>query len=114
MKRTKHFVLASRVAADGDRDGLPNVLMEAQSQELSCLATDVAGIPELIEPDRTGVVVPPRDPAALLTGLRRAARMGDSAGQAARAWALQHAGRGAHMVQLNAILTELLPTGSPR
>ena len=39
------FVLASRVVADGDRDGLPNVLMEAQSQALACVATRVSGIP---------------------------------------------------------------------
>ena len=43
------FALASRVARDGDRDGLPNVLVEAQSQGLACVATRVSGIPELIE-----------------------------------------------------------------
>ena len=43
------FVLASRIARDGDRDGLPNVLMEAQSQGLACLSTRVSAIPELIE-----------------------------------------------------------------
>ena len=37
------FVLASRIARDGDRDGLPNVLMEAQSQGLACVATRVSG-----------------------------------------------------------------------
>lgn len=58
------FVLASRIAGDGDRDGLPNVLMEAQSQAVACVATAVSAIPELIEPD-TGVLVPPADPAAL-------------------------------------------------
>jgi glycosyltransferase involved in cell wall biosynthesis len=65
------FVLASRVAADGDRDGLPNVLMEAQSQSLACLSTWVAAIPELIEDERTGVLVPSGDPRALADGLRR-------------------------------------------
>jgi glycosyltransferase involved in cell wall biosynthesis len=65
------FVLASRVAADGDRDGLPNVLMEAQSQSLACLSTRVSAIPELIEDERTGVLVPPDDPRALVDGLRR-------------------------------------------
>src|SRR5258708_39971519 len=43
------FVLASKIAPDGDRDGLPNVLMEAQSQGLVCVASHLAGIPELIE-----------------------------------------------------------------
>lgn len=59
------FVLASRVTGDGDRDGLPNVLLEAQSQALPCIATDVSGIPELIEDGATGVLAPPDDAAAL-------------------------------------------------
>jgi glycosyltransferase involved in cell wall biosynthesis len=59
------FVLASKVAKDGDRDGLPNVLIEAQSQRLACVATDVSAIPELIEPGVTGILVPPNDPVEL-------------------------------------------------
>jgi glycosyltransferase involved in cell wall biosynthesis len=68
------FVLASRIAGDGDRDGLPNVLMEAQSQRLACVATAVSAIPELIRPEgpgATGVLVPPRDPPALAAALER-------------------------------------------
>lgn len=65
------FVLASRQDQDGDMDGLPNVLMEAQSQGLACLATHISAIPELIEPERTGLLVPPEDPAALAAALRR-------------------------------------------
>jgi glycosyltransferase involved in cell wall biosynthesis len=65
------FVLASKIAPDGDRDGLPNVLMEAQSQGLACIATDLAGIPELIEDGLTGLLVPPGDPPALATALVR-------------------------------------------
>ena len=59
------FVLASKPAKDGDRDGLPNVLVEAQSQRLACVATDISGIPELIDPGVTGLLVPPDDPAEL-------------------------------------------------
>lgn len=59
------FVLASRIAADGDRDGLPNVLMEAQSQRLPVVATRIAGVPELIEHEVTGLLVEPGDVAAL-------------------------------------------------
>jgi glycosyltransferase involved in cell wall biosynthesis len=68
------FVLASRIAADGDRDGLPNVLMEAQSQDLACLATSVSGIPELIEDGVTGLLVPPEDQRALANGVVRLIR----------------------------------------
>jgi glycosyltransferase involved in cell wall biosynthesis len=63
------FVLASKVAKDGDRDGLPNVLIEAQSQRLACISTDVSAIPELIEHASTGVLVPPADPPALARAL---------------------------------------------
>jgi glycosyltransferase involved in cell wall biosynthesis len=59
------FVLASRIAADGDRDGLPNVLMEAQSQGVAVLATALSAIPELIDDGVTGRLVPPEDPDAL-------------------------------------------------
>jgi len=85
------FVLASRIAGDGDRDGMPNVLMEAQSQAMPCLATDVAGIPELVEDGATGLLVPAEDADALTDGLARLirepalrARLGGAAGQRMR------------------------------
>ncbi len=64
------FVLPSRIARSGDRDGLPNVLLEAQSQGLACLASEVAAIPELIEDGRTGTLVPPGDVASLAGALQ--------------------------------------------
>jgi glycosyltransferase involved in cell wall biosynthesis len=63
------FVLPSRIARDGDRDGLPNVLLEAQTQGLACVSTRVSGIPELIRDGVTGVLVPERDPPALARAL---------------------------------------------
>jgi glycosyltransferase involved in cell wall biosynthesis len=63
------FVLASRIARDGDRDGLPNVLMEAQSQGLPVLATKLSAIPELVEDGVTGRLAPPEDPALLARAL---------------------------------------------
>ncbi len=68
------FVLASRVSGDGDRDGLPNVLMEAQSQGLACIATEVSAIPELIRAERSGLLVPPEEPAVLAAALDRLIR----------------------------------------
>lgn len=68
------FVLASKIAKDGDRDGLPNVLMEAQTQALCCLSTDVAGIPELIRDGENGALVPPGNPVALAKALERLIR----------------------------------------
>jgi glycosyltransferase involved in cell wall biosynthesis len=68
-RRADLFVLAAKAAADGDRDGLPNVLVEAQSQALACIATDFSAIPELIEHGSTGLLVPPSDPLALAAAL---------------------------------------------
>lgn len=63
------FVLPSRIARDGDRDGLPNVLMEAQAMALPVLSTAVSAIPELIRDGETGRLVPPDDRAALTEAL---------------------------------------------
>jgi len=63
------FALASRIAADGDRDGLPNVLAEAQSQALACVATRVSAIPELVRDGQTGLLVAEEDPDALARAL---------------------------------------------
>lgn len=56
MRAADFFVLPSRVAADGDRDGLPNVLMEAASQMLPILSTPVSAIPEFIDDGVHGVL----------------------------------------------------------
>jgi glycosyltransferase involved in cell wall biosynthesis len=63
------FALACRIARDGDRDGLPNVLAEAQSQALACIATRVSAIPELIRDGSTGLLVTENDVPALAAAL---------------------------------------------
>lgn len=73
-RRADLFALACRVARDGDRDGLPNVLVEAASQRLVCVSTQVAGVPELLVDGENGLLVPPEDPAALAAALERAIR----------------------------------------
>ncbi len=63
------FALASRIARDGDRDGLPNVIAEAQSQALACVATRVSAIPELVRDGHTGILVAENDAEALARAL---------------------------------------------
>ncbi len=65
------FVLASKVIGDGDRDGLPNVLMEAQSQQLCCLSTRISGIPELIDDGETGLLVEQQNEKQLAEALKK-------------------------------------------
>ena len=59
------FVLPSRIDKNGDRDGLPNVLMEAMSQGLPCISTRISGIPEIIDNQNNGLLVDPEDEITL-------------------------------------------------
>lgn len=65
------LVVPSVVHTNGDRDGIPNVIMEALSMGLPVVATDVCGIAEVIRDGETGLLVPQRDPAALACAVRR-------------------------------------------
>ncbi|WP_029059789.1 glycosyltransferase family 4 protein [Stappia stellulata] len=84
-KRADLFVLTSKIAKSGDRDGLPNVLMEAQAMGLCCLASDVSAIPELIGNGETGVLVPPGDRAAIAEALERLIRSPETRDRLGRA-----------------------------
>jgi ABC-type multidrug transport system fused ATPase/permease subunit/glycosyltransferase involved in cell wall biosynthesis len=70
-QRATVFCLPCRVLANGDRDGIPNVLMEAMSCGLPVVTTDVSGIPELIRNGVNGLLVPPDEPVAMTRALQR-------------------------------------------
>lgn len=59
------YVLPCVWAADGDVDGLPQMLMEAMACGLPAVSTRLVGIPDLIRDGETGVLVPPEDTVAL-------------------------------------------------
>ena len=70
MRGAAVFAAPCVVGADGDRDGLPTVLVEAMALGTPCVSTDVTGIPELLADD-CGIIVPQHDPANLAAALER-------------------------------------------
>ncbi|MEM9043906.1 MAG: glycosyltransferase [Pseudomonadota bacterium] len=73
LREADLFVLPSKIADDGDRDGLPNVLMEAASQKLPILSTNISAIPEFIRGGVDGVLTPPGDAQALASAIAQLA-----------------------------------------
>jgi colanic acid/amylovoran biosynthesis glycosyltransferase len=101
------------VEADGNRDGLPTVLIEAMALGVPVVATDVTGIPELVEHERTGLLVRQGDPVSLANSIQRV--LNDPPGAAA----LAAAGRAqvernfqlrANVSQLRSLFEEALAT----
>jgi glycosyltransferase involved in cell wall biosynthesis len=87
LREADMFVLPAKQAKSGDRDGLPNVIMEAASQELAIVATNFAAIPEFLRDGHEGVLVPPNDWAALANAINLLSRDPDrraALGRAAR------------------------------
>jgi glycosyltransferase involved in cell wall biosynthesis len=72
-RQASAFVLPCIVTEEGDRDGIPNVILEAMASRLPVVSTPVSGIPEVIHDGETGLVVPERDPAAIADAIQRLA-----------------------------------------
>jgi glycosyltransferase involved in cell wall biosynthesis len=82
------FALPCQIAENNDRDGIPNVLVEAMAAGLSVVSTNISGIPELIEHGVSGLLVPQKDAPALaeaIAALLAAPELRQRLGQAARA-----------------------------
>jgi glycosyltransferase involved in cell wall biosynthesis len=70
-RNTDLFVLGCEVASNGDRDGIPNVLLESMAMGVPVVATDISAIPELVENGGSGLLVPPRQPERLAEAMQR-------------------------------------------
>ena len=71
FKRADLFVLPCRISKNGDRDGLPNVLMEALAMQIPILSTQVSAVEELIEDGISGILVEPDNISALKSAIIR-------------------------------------------
>jgi glycosyltransferase involved in cell wall biosynthesis len=65
LRTARVFALPCIIAPDGDRDSLPNAILEALAAGVPVVTTPVAGIPEAIEDGRTGLLAPPGDDEGL-------------------------------------------------
>ena len=68
--RASVFVFAGEQPAVGDRDGIPNVIVEAMAMGIAVITTDVAGISECVTDTVDGLMIPQQDPTALAAALR--------------------------------------------
>jgi glycosyltransferase involved in cell wall biosynthesis len=87
-QRASVFVLPCLVTSNGDRDGIPNVLLEAMASGVPAVSTPISGIPELIESGVDGLLVPPKDPTSLAEAVERvlaSQELGERLARAARA-----------------------------
>jgi len=115
LLRSAHcYVQSSVVTPSGKMEGIPVSIMEAFASGLPVVASELSGIPELVRPGVTGLLVPPADPLALANALitfyenpREAARMAQ-AGRAlvAKEFDIHHSA-----VQLSALFEQLLGQG---
>jgi colanic acid/amylovoran biosynthesis glycosyltransferase len=71
MDRARVLAAPCVTGSDGNRDALPTVLLEALAMELPVVTTPVGGIPEIVEHERHGLLVPEHDPTTLAAALER-------------------------------------------
>ncbi len=70
-RRCSMVALPCRIGADGDRDGLPTVIVEALGRGIPVISTSIIGIPEVVQHERTGLLVEQDDSAALTDAIAR-------------------------------------------
>ena len=71
LRRADLFLLGCEVSANGDRDGIPNVLVEAMAMGVPVAATAVSAIPELVACEEHGLLAEPGDHDGLAEAARR-------------------------------------------
>ncbi len=70
-EETQVFALACTTESDGGMDNLPTVLMEAMAASLPCVSTRLAGVPEMVIENQTGLLSGEKDPDAFAINMAR-------------------------------------------
>ncbi|RMD98239.1 MAG: colanic acid biosynthesis glycosyltransferase WcaL [Calditrichaeota bacterium] len=105
------FALACEVQEDGDRDGIPNVLVEAMAMGLPVVSTNISGIPELIAHEENGLLVPEKDPEAMAGALIRLltdAELANRLARAGRAWVERDFDNHKNIAKIGELLSRVL------
>ncbi|MFL5895130.1 MAG: glycosyltransferase, partial [Thermoleophilaceae bacterium] len=117
IERSDVLCMPCVVAADGDRDSMPVVVKEALALEVPVVGTDEVGLPEVVRPE-WGVLVPPRDPAALADALRglldRPAAERAAMGRAGRAFVAECCELDGETAKLAALIARAAGVGAPQ
>jgi colanic acid/amylovoran biosynthesis glycosyltransferase len=71
MNKADVFVAPSVIAPNSDRDGIPNVILEAMALKLPVVGSKVSGIPEIVIENETGLLVESGDPQSLFLALKK-------------------------------------------
>ncbi len=71
FSRTDLFVLGCNISKNGDRDGIPNVLVESLAMGTPAVGTEVSALGEIIHPEETGLLVKPENPTATAEAMLR-------------------------------------------
>ncbi len=109
--RATVFALPCLVLENGDRDGIPNVLVEAMAMQLPVVSTDISGIPELVTSGVNGLLVPSKNDTKLaeaLASLLDNAELRQQLGAAARQRVLRDFDSTRNTVYLKSLLDECL------
>jgi glycosyltransferase involved in cell wall biosynthesis len=109
------FALACQELTNGDRDGIPNVILEAMASGLPVVSTESAGVAEAVVHGESGLLVPQGDPDALAGALMRVLRdheLRGRLGRRARARAVDRFERARHLARATDVLQSagLLPS----
>jgi glycosyltransferase involved in cell wall biosynthesis len=110
-KQTVLFALPCQIADDGDRDGIPNVLMEAMTFAIPVVSTDISGIPELIENNKSGLITESKNSQELFAALQRlldSSKLRKQLGEAGRERVINYFASDQHIGHLKELLAEAL------
>jgi len=116
VRRAALMAVPCVVSSNGNRDGLPTVLLETMALGTPCIATAVTGIPEIVLDDQTGLITPQHDPARLADAIERLLddeALGERLATNARQLVEQEFDIHRNTVAIREIFTTGLPTREP-